>query len=99
MFLFPNDTFSGNGGSNDYHQARFQMNGWCTSGTESNQYLLINLQREYHITRVVTMGDKNQTSWSDSYLLRYSRKKAFIHSGTKDVEMVRTCSGKASTTI
>ena len=95
--MFPNDVFSGNGNSNDYHQARFQMNGWCTSGTESNQYLLINLQREYHITRVVTMGDKNQTSWNDSYTLRYSREKAFIHNGT--AVQVRKFNGKTSTTI
>jgi hypothetical protein len=75
--MFPNAVFSGRGGSNDYHQARFYGDGWCSLGY-GTEYLLINLQNDYHITRVVTMGNKQQTKWSNSYSLRYSRTETFV---------------------
>ena len=74
---FPDQIFSGEGGSN-YHHARFTGRGWCASG--SGSYLLLDLQNEYHIARVVVMGDRNQTKWSKSYLLKYSHDKSYGNS-------------------
>ena len=58
---------------NGYKNAGIKSNGWCTSGPDS--YLLLDLQKEYHITQVVVMGDKEQTEWSNSYSFKYSRDK------------------------
>ena len=70
-----NYAFSGSGGSRDYVQGKFNNDGWCANGSE---YLLIDLQREYHITRVVTMGDKDQTKWSGSFALTYNHNKSLV---------------------
>ena len=70
-------TFSGSGSTN-YHMASFTRSGWCASGTAP--YLLIELRKEYHITRVVVMASKDQTKWSESYSLRYSHSQTLVHS-------------------
>jgi hypothetical protein len=79
--MFPYAVFSGSGGSSDYHQARFYGDGWCSSGSATD-CLLIDLKNDYHITRVVTMGDKNQTKWSNSYSLKYSHTESLVESRT-----------------
>ena len=70
-------TFSGSGSTN-YNMASFTRSGWCASG--STPYLLIDLRKEYHITRVVVMGNKDQTKWSELYSLRYSHSETLVHS-------------------
>ena len=74
-----NATFSGIGSKN-YNMASFASSGWCASG--SAPYLLIDLGKEYHITRVVVMGSKDQTKWSESYSLRYSHDITLVHHST-----------------
>ena len=69
--------FSGSGSSN-YSNARFSASGWCASG--STPYLLIDLQKEYHITRVVVMGNRRQTKWSGSYSMKYSHNRSYENS-------------------
>ena len=77
---FPDSVFSGSGdSSHNYKDARITGNGWCPSGSGS-VYLLLDLQKEYHITRVVVMADKEQTNWSSSYSLKYSRDTSFKNS-------------------
>ena len=71
--------FSGSGSTN-YNTASITSSGWCASG--SAPYLLIDLRKEYHITRVVVMGNKDQTKWSESYLLRYSHDRTLVHHST-----------------
>jgi hypothetical protein len=73
---FPNKVFSGSGGSNDYDNARITGRGWCPS--RSGSYLSLDLQKEYHITQVVVMGDKDQTKRSVSYSMKYSHNKTFV---------------------
>jgi hypothetical protein len=75
---FPNKVFSGRGGS-DYHHARFSGSGWCAP--ISGSYLLIDLQKEYHITRIAIMGNKDQTKWSSSYAMQYSQTKTSLDDG------------------
>ena len=72
---FPDSVFSGSG-SHSFKMARITESGWCTT-TSKPKYLLIDLQKEYHITRVVTMGNKNQTKWIGRFTLAYSRDKSF----------------------
>ena len=72
--IFPDRIFSG-GNSQNYSLARFVNGGWCPWNFTA--YLLLDLQREYHITRVVVMANKNQTKWSGSYLMKYSRDKTY----------------------
>jgi hypothetical protein len=86
--MFPDAVFSGRGGASDYHQARFYGDGWCSSGS-GIEYLVIDLKNEYHITRVVTMGDKNQTKWSNSYSLKYSHNETLVD-GTTAVNVSTT---------
>ena len=74
--IFPNKVFSGSVGSNDYDNARFTRRGWCPSS--SGSYLSLDLQKEYHITRVVVMGDSDQTKRSVSYSMRYSHNKTLV---------------------
>ncbi|XP_028402580.1 receptor-type tyrosine-protein phosphatase delta-like isoform X10 [Dendronephthya gigantea] len=74
---FPDNIFRGNGG-NSFHEARFTKGGWCSSTPGS--YLTIDLQKEYHITRVSVMGDKDQTKWSGSYSLKYSHDESLVDS-------------------
>ena len=63
--------YSGSGDlQNGYANAGIKSNGWCASGPDS--YLLLDLKKEYHITEVVVMGDKEQTKWSNSYSFKYS---------------------------
>ena len=72
--ISPSDTavYSGSGDPNSgYANAGITSNGWCASGPDS--YLLLDLKKEYHITQVVVMGDKEQTKWSNSYSFKYSR--------------------------
>ncbi|CAB4005117.1 ---NA---, partial [Paramuricea clavata] len=71
-----NEVFSGRGGSTYYRYARFTGSGWCASGFAP--YLLLDLQKEYHITRVVVMGNKDQTQWSESYSMKYSHDKTLV---------------------
>ena len=67
--------FSGSGDStNKYENARISKDGWCSSGTG---YLLLDLKKEYHITKVVVMADKEQTKWSGSYILKYSNDTTY----------------------
>ena len=67
--------FLGSGFEN-YNTASFYSYGWCASG--STPYLMLDLRTEYHITRVVTMGDKDQTNWSETYTLKYSHDKSLV---------------------
>ena len=60
-----------------YKEARFSSDGWCPTESGDN-YLKIDLQNEYHITRVMVMGDKNQTKWSGSYSLKYSHDESLV---------------------
>ena len=77
--LFPDSVFSGNGDSdNRYHEARVTKEGWCPSGSSSN--LLIDLQKDYHITQIVVMADKEQRKWSSSYSLKYSHNTSYKNS-------------------
>ncbi|XP_028413335.1 uncharacterized protein LOC114536208 isoform X2 [Dendronephthya gigantea] len=81
---FPDTIFSGSGSTDKtmYKEARFSSDGWCP--TESgDKYLQIDLQNEYHITRVVVIGDKNQTKWSGSYSLKYSHNESMLDGSTK----------------
>jgi hypothetical protein len=73
---FPNEVFSGNGGSNDYDNARFTGSGWCPSSSDS--YLSLDLQKEYHITQVMVMANKYQTKWSESYSMNCSHSKTLV---------------------
>ena len=76
---FPGSVFSGSGDRyNGYKNARITEGGWCASG--SGSYLLVDLQNEYHITKVVVMGNKNQKKWSESYSLNYSHDKTYKNS-------------------
>lgn len=76
--LFPDSVFSGRG-SRYYSKARFTESGWCTV-IRRLKYLLIDLQKEYHITRVVTMGKKDQTKWIGPYTMSHSRDYSFRNS-------------------
>ncbi|CAB4001321.1 receptor-type tyrosine- phosphatase S-like isoform X11 [Paramuricea clavata] len=71
---FPDDLFSGSGGSN-YQNARLTEAGWCASGSRS--YLSIDLQKEYHLTQVVVITDKTQRS--STYSLIYGRAGTWIN--------------------
>ncbi|XP_028402587.1 phosphatidylinositol phosphatase PTPRQ-like [Dendronephthya gigantea] len=75
---FADSVFSGSG-SSGYSNARFTKDGWCTQ-TPQAHYLLIDLLKDYHITQVVTMGNKNQTKWSDQYIMTYSHDNSFSNS-------------------
>ena len=55
--------------------------GWCGSRS-SHSYLTLDLRKEYHITKVVIMGDKEQSKWSESYSLQYSRDKTYGYKKT-----------------
>ena len=75
----PDSVFSGNGDRNNlYAWARISSSGWCASG--SGTYLSLDLQKEYHITQVVVMADKEQTKWSSSYLMKYSHDTSYQNS-------------------
>ena len=79
---FPASVFSGSGDSSDkYKDARITGSGWCPSGSGS-AYLLLDLQKEYHITGVVVMADEEQTKWSGSYSLKYSHDTSYKNSQT-----------------
>ena len=78
----PNTAFSGSGGSSGYEQATFYKDGWCSTGA-GGEYILIDLQKEYHVTRIVTMGDKNQTVWSESYAMSYSHNSSVDQNSTQ----------------
>ncbi|XP_028402594.1 receptor-type tyrosine-protein phosphatase F-like isoform X2 [Dendronephthya gigantea] len=75
---FADSVFSGSG-SSGYSNARFTKDGWCTQ-TPQTHYLLIDLLKDYHITQVVTMGNKDQTKWSDQYTMTYSHDDSFSNS-------------------
>ena len=77
VLMFPDSVFSGSGGSNSYKEARFSNDGWCATG-RGTKYLWIDLQKEYHITRIVTLGNRNQTKWSGSYSLKYSHNETLV---------------------
>ena len=44
---------------------------------------MIDLQKEYHITRVVVMGNKDQTQWSESYSMKYSHNKTLVNTSSE----------------
>ena len=67
---FPDSVFSGVG--NEYKDARITGGGWCPN-TPSSVYLVIDLQKEYHITGVIIMPDKDQTKYSHLHYLEYRR--------------------------
>jgi hypothetical protein len=73
----PIKVFLGSGGIK-YGDVRSTRAGWCASG--STPYLLIDLQKEYHLTHVMVIADKEQTKWSNSYSMKYSRTKTLINS-------------------
>jgi hypothetical protein len=39
---------------------------------------MLDLLKEYHITRVVTMGNRDQTKWSETYLMKYSHDETLL---------------------
>ena len=74
---FPDSVFSGSGdSSNKYKDARITKGGWCPSESGST-YLLLDLQKQYHVTQAVVMADKKQTKWSGSYSLKYSHDTSY----------------------
>ena len=75
--------------SGNYNEASFKKMGWCGSG--SAPYLLIDLGKEYHITRVVVMGNSEQTKWSESCSMRYSHSQTLLDS-IKPIEVIVTIS-------
>jgi hypothetical protein len=76
---FPDSIFSGRdntGARTEYKDARITSGGWCPSSyTRSSVYLLLDLQKEYHITGVLIMSDKDQTKHSRVHTLEYSRER------------------------
>jgi hypothetical protein len=77
---FPDKVFSGsNSSSEEYKHARITEGGWCPSESD-DAYLLLDLQKEYHITEIVVMADHNQMKWSRSYSLEYGRNTTFKYS-------------------
>ncbi|CAB4024817.1 retinoschisin-like isoform X2 [Paramuricea clavata] len=75
---FPDSVFSGSGDPNDnYERARITKGGWCPWGS-GTRYLMLDLQKQYHITQVVVMADSSQTRWSSSYSLKYSHNKTLV---------------------
>ncbi|XP_028413353.1 uncharacterized protein LOC114536224 [Dendronephthya gigantea] len=84
---FPDSVFSGNG-STRYSNARFTKDGWCTQASQT-KCLLIDLQREYHITQVVTMGNKDQTKWIERYTMAYSHDESY----TNEIQMTGNKNG------
>lgn len=61
----------------NFTKARFGENGWCTKNGEE-EYLLIDLEKEYQITRVVTMGDRDlQKKWIGMFTFTYSPNRKF----------------------
>ncbi|CAB4004623.1 Receptor-type tyrosine- phosphatase F [Paramuricea clavata] len=94
---FPDSVFSGSGSSN-FKDARFSGNGWCAAGS-GNNYILLDLQKEYHIAQIVVMGNENQTTWSDSYSLKFSHNKTLID-GSSAIQIKGNQNGyQASVTI
>ena len=90
---FPNSIFSGRGDSNNtYKEARISRNGWCPSRPRTT-YLLLDLQKEYHITRVVVMADRELTKWSDSYSMTYSHDKSYKNSEQVFLVVIKFSSG------
>ena len=72
--IFPQTSavYSGSGDpKNGYVNAGIKSNGWCASGP--NSYLFLDLQKEYRITKIAVMSDKEQTKWSSKYSFKYSR--------------------------
>ncbi|XP_028416881.1 uncharacterized protein LOC114541103 isoform X2 [Dendronephthya gigantea] len=65
-------------GSDNYSEIRFAGDGWCPRRS-GEKYILLDLQKDYHITRVVVMGNKDQTKWGRSYTLKYSHNKTLIN--------------------
>ena len=80
MFL-PTKVFSGSVGFKYYQTAfsRFTRDGWCA---RHGSYLLLDLQKEYHITEIVVMGSKDQTRWSESYSMKYSHAETLVNSSS-----------------
>ena len=74
---FPNYELSGTSPTKSLIEARITRNGWCAS---SGSYLIIDLRMEYHIRQVVTMGNKSQEEWGESYLLQYGHNKSLVNS-------------------
>ncbi|CAB4007475.1 uncharacterized protein LOC110250238 [Paramuricea clavata] len=75
---FPDSIFSGSGDlNNNYKHARITKSGWCPLGT-GTRYLMLDLHKQYHITKVVVMADIEQASWSGSYSLKYSHDKTLV---------------------
>ncbi|CAB4043798.1 Hypothetical predicted protein, partial [Paramuricea clavata] len=76
---FPESVFSGSGDPhNNYERARIIRGGWCPRGHET-RYLMLDLQKQYHITQVVVMADTGQRWWSGSYSLKYSHDKTLVN--------------------
>jgi hypothetical protein len=74
---FPDSVFSGSGdSSNTYKDARITKGGWCPSES-GTAYLTLDLQKEYHITQVVVMADKQQTKWSGGYSMEFSHNNSY----------------------
>ena len=46
---------------------------------------MLDLRKEYHITRVVTMGNEDQTNWTESYTLKYSHNPSFLERNALEV--------------
>ena len=74
--ITPKPLFSGSNGSQILKNKLFsKLISWCA---KSGSYLLLDLQKEYHIMKVLTVGDKKQNKWSESYSLKYSYNKTLV---------------------
>ena len=71
---FPDSIFSGSGYP---HDARITEAGWCPSRS-GTKYLMLDLQKQYHIKQVVVMAVRSQARWSGSYSLKYSHNKTLV---------------------
>jgi hypothetical protein len=75
--IFPDSVFSGYGNGRNspikYKDARITNGGWCP--TQYNfAYLYIDLKKEYHITQILVMTDKEQKEFSGLHYLKYGRE-------------------------
>ena len=74
--IAPKPLFSGSNGSQIFKSTLYsKLISWCA---KSGSYLLLDLQKEYHIMKVLTVGDKQRNKWSESYSLKYSYNKTLV---------------------
>ena len=72
--FFPDRVFSGRYGPN-YYLTRFAKTGWCP--WSSTPYQILDLRKEFHITRIVVTTSKSQAKWNQSYVMKYGHDKTY----------------------